>query len=237
MLNGVRVCVFSYLSQLAVLHTEPQALSVWQGVAPLGCGSLAGGGRGAVAHRPPSRYHHLAAGLVLIQSTLAGINDPARARYMQVNYYIKHLATFFQASFFSSWNFSYEQQMHHSLSDRCGLEQAAEWKPTSDASRRMKRLSSLSWLSWLTAGSQQLVWATAWGLCGYTRLSSGLCVFHFSQWGSKNQSSFAVRLCWEGPDAWGPSLLGQLQIFVCVLTVQIRLKLCVRCLIHLWCRI
>ena len=43
--------------------------------------------------------------------------------------------------FFPSWNFSYEQQMHHSLSDSCDLEQADEWKPTSDASRRMKRLS------------------------------------------------------------------------------------------------
>ena len=113
----VCVCVFSYLSQLAVLHTEPQALSVGQGVAPLGCGSLAGRGRGAVAHRPPSRYHHLAAGLVLIQRTLAGIYDPARARHMRVNlhftsstatqrsYYIKHLATFFQVSFFSQLRF------------------------------------------------------------------------------------------------------------------------------------
>ncbi len=66
--SEVCVCVrvFSYLSQLAVLHTQPQALSIGQGVASLGCGGLAGRGRGAVAHRPPSCHHHLTAGLVLI---------------------------------------------------------------------------------------------------------------------------------------------------------------------------
>lgn len=78
----VLVC-FSYLTQLAVLHPEPQALSVGQRVASLGRGGLAGRRRRAVAHRPPSRYHHLAAGLVLIQCTLTSINHPETG-YKQV---------------------------------------------------------------------------------------------------------------------------------------------------------
>lgn len=74
--NGVCICVFSYLSQVAVLHAEPQALSVGEGVASLGRGGLAGRGGRAVAHWPPSRNYHLAACLVLIQCTLTSINYP-----------------------------------------------------------------------------------------------------------------------------------------------------------------
>lgn len=68
--------VFSYLSQLPVVHTEAQALSVGQGVPSLGRGGLAWRGGRAVAHWPPSRYYHLAAGLVLIQRTFTSINHP-----------------------------------------------------------------------------------------------------------------------------------------------------------------
>ena len=88
--HSVCVCVLSYLSQLAVLHAEPQALSVGQGVASLGCGGLAGRGRRAVAHWPPSRYHHLAAGLVLIQRTLTSINHPETYRFNHILGCLKH---------------------------------------------------------------------------------------------------------------------------------------------------
>ena len=77
---------FSYLSQLAGLYAEPQALSVGQGVAPLGSGGLAGRRR-AVAHRPPSGDHHLAAGLVLIQCTLTGVDHPETAGGYTLGYY------------------------------------------------------------------------------------------------------------------------------------------------------
>lgn len=62
-----------------MLHAEAQALPVGQGVAPLGRGGLARRRRRAVAHRPPSRDDHLAAGLVLIQCALTGINHPETA--------------------------------------------------------------------------------------------------------------------------------------------------------------
>ncbi len=86
------VCVSSYLSQVAVLHTEPQALSVGQGVASLGRGGLAGRGGRAVAHWPPPRYYHLAAGLVLIQGTLTSINHPETGA--MTKYRLTHLLGF-----------------------------------------------------------------------------------------------------------------------------------------------
>lgn len=70
--------VISYLSQFAVFHAEPQALSVGQGVASLGSGGLAGRGGRAVAHWSPSGHYHLTACLVFIQRTLTCINYPVR---------------------------------------------------------------------------------------------------------------------------------------------------------------
>lgn len=75
----------SYLSQPAVLHTQPQALAVGQRVAPLGRGRLAGRGRRAVADGPPPRHHHLAARLVLVQSALPGVYHPGTRGRLQIN--------------------------------------------------------------------------------------------------------------------------------------------------------
>lgn len=67
-----------YLSQFAVLHAEPQALSVGQRAASLRRGGLAWRRGRAVAHWPPSGHHHLTACLVLIECTLTSINDPVK---------------------------------------------------------------------------------------------------------------------------------------------------------------
>lgn len=69
---------WTHLSQPAVLHAEPQALSIGQRVAPLGRRRLAGRGRWAVAHGAPPRHHYLAAGLVLVQCALSRVYNPRK---------------------------------------------------------------------------------------------------------------------------------------------------------------
>lgn len=71
-----------YLPQLAVVQAE--ALAVGQRVASLGAGGPAGGRGRAVAHGPPPRHHHLAAGLVLVQSAFAGVDHPETEETLRV---------------------------------------------------------------------------------------------------------------------------------------------------------
>lgn len=189
----VLVC-FSYLTQLAVLHLEPQALSVGQRVASLGRGGLAGRRRRAVAHGPPSRYHHLAAGLVLIQCTLTSINHPETG-YKEVWLCILALTITFSV---------YSQFFWHSffqLTDctRCVFPVRQLWSgtilnggPTSDAICRMKRYRSLSWSLRFTAGSQRLVWAAAWGFLSAHPVKWRVLYVSFSRW----RSNASAHLCY-----------------------------------------
>lgn len=173
------VCGFGYvlyLAQLAVLYTKTQALSVGQGVAPLGCGGLAGCRRRAVAHRPPSCYYHLAAGLVLIQCTLTSIDHPETGTwYIQVYlcwllpYVLPNLVYAFAADaiVFPVW---------HLWCGTCG---------------------TVLWSLWLIAGPQWLVWATVRGVYLRTQWSS---LFFEDQTGAL---MFMLLLCLECPDSSG----------------------------------
>lgn len=183
-----------------MLHAEAQALSVGQGVASLGSGGLAGRGGGAVAHGSPSGRYQFTARLVLIQRTLTSINDPVGWDQNDILLLSLSVVILLQAT----------DALIAIISppDNCGL-RAAEWKPTSDASCQMKLHCSLWWLLWLTARSQQLVRAPAWGFSLFPRWISRLCVVCVPL---EDQTTLLVY----GSAALGQSHAGELNLSVCV---------------------